>query len=429
MSAVFDEVIIKERLLVEGGSAKNILSQFDGPVTFNGEVRNNDKVTIEGLTKIKSTQGSTSSNTGDLVIDGGVGIGENLFVGKNVTASSNIGEGFFGNGEGLTNTSAKLTDYKTILPIPNHKIVMTGMSVGSDMTDASIDSSLNYSGGILSAPIFNGDLSGNVSGNASSSTTSANLSVGDANRVVFKDASNNAATSANLAFDGTTLTGVSFVNTSSFKADNNAGNIAQLQADGGIELERSDYSVKAGGPYIDFKKQGSISGNVVDMEARIQYDTTSGTNEGSLSFSVITDKNNLPNQSAEAGLTTRLRVMPKDGTTYPGGVKITGDLDVTGDIIAFSSSDIRLKENISPIENALNMINSLSGNTFDWKVGQSNKGTDTGILAQEVEALGLPGITQTRDNGAKAVRYERLIPVLIEAIKELTAKVNTLENK
>ena len=429
LSAVFDEIIVKERLLVEGGSAKNILSQFDGPVTFNGEVRNNDKVTIEGLTKIKSTQGSTSSNTGDLVIDGGVGIGENLFVGKNVTASSNIGEGFFGNGEGLTNTSAKLTDYKTILPIPNHKIVMTGMSVGSDMTDASIDSSLNYSGGILSAPIFNGDLSGNVSGNASSSTTSANLSVGDANRVVFKDASNNAATSANLAFDGTTLTGVSFVNTSSFKADNNAGNIAQLQADGGIELERSDYSVKAGGPYIDFKKQGSISGNVVDMEARIQYDTTSGTNEGSLSFSVITDKNNLPNQSAEAGLTTRLRVMPKDGTTYPGGVKITGDLDVTGDIIAFSSSDIRLKENISPIENALNMINSLSGNTFDWKVGQSNKGTDTGILAQEVEALGLPGITQTRDNGVKAVRYERLIPVLIEAIKELTAKVNTLENK
>ena len=75
------------------------------------------------------------------------------------------------------------------------------------------------------------------------------------------------------------------------------------------------------------------------------------------------------------------------------------------------------------------MINSLSGNTFDWKVGQSNKGMDTGILAQEVEALGLPGITQTRDNGVKAVRYDKLIPVLIEAIKELTAKVNTLENK
>ena len=116
--------------------------------------------------------------------------------------------------------------------------------------------------------------------------------------------------------------------------------------------------------------------------------------------------------------------------TTQDGIKVQGEgRFVNGDVIAFAASDIRLKENISPIENALSMINSLSGNTFDWKEGQSNKGMDTGILAQEVEALGLPGITQTRDNGVKAVRYDRLIPVLIEAVKELTAKVNTLENK
>ena len=98
-----------------------------------------------------------------------------------------------------------------------------------------------------------------------------------------------------------------------------------------------------------------------------------------------------------------------------------------GDIIAFSSSDITLKENISPIENALKMINSLSGNVFAWKSGLANKGMDTGIIAQEVEALGLPGITATRQDGTKGVRYDRLIPVLIEAVKELTAKVNALE--
>ena len=54
---------------------------------------------------------------------------------------------------------------------------------------------------------------------------------------------------------------------------------------------------------------------------------------------------------------------------------------------------------------------------------------DTGIIAQEVEALGLPGITATRRDGTKGVRYDRLIPVLIEAVKELTAKVDALENK
>ena len=52
---------------------------------------------------------------------------------------------------------------------------------------------------------------------------------------------------------------------------------------------------------------------------------------------------------------------------------------------------------------------------------------DTGVIAQEVEALGLPNVTTTRDDGTKAVRYDRLIPVLIEAVKELSAKVTALE--
>ena len=61
-----------------------------------------------------------------------------------------------------------------------------------------------------------------------------------------------------------------------------------------------------------------------------------------------------------------------------------------------------------------------------WKSG---KGDDTGVIAQEVEELGLPGVTETREDGTKAVRYERLVPVLIEAIKELSSKVSSLENQ
>ena len=52
---------------------------------------------------------------------------------------------------------------------------------------------------------------------------------------------------------------------------------------------------------------------------------------------------------------------------------------------------------------------------------------DTGVIAQQVEALGLPGITTTRADGTKAVRYERLVPILINAIQELEARVKTLE--
>ena len=90
-----------------------------------------------------------------------------------------------------------------------------------------------------------------------------------------------------------------------------------------------------------------------------------------------------------------------------------------------------LKEDISPISNALEMINSLTGNTFAWKPEagiMGNSGMDTGIIAQEVEALNLPGLSKRRGDGTLGVRYDRLIPVLIEAVKELSAKVNLLES-
>ena len=73
-------------------------------------------------------------------------------------------------------------------------------------------------------------------------------------------------------------------------------------------------------------------------------------------------------------------------------------------------SDQNLKENITIIPNALDKVKSLTGNTFKWKDGYpanaTNAGSnDTGIIAQEVEALGLAGITSTRDG---SVSYTHL---------------------
>ena len=103
-----------------------------------------------------------------------------------------------------------------------------------------------------------------------------------------------------------------------------------------------------------------------------------------------------------------------------GGVGISGALNVGGDITAFSSSDVSLKENITPISNAVDKVRSISGNTFTWNEKSVYNGEEgTGIIAQEIEALELPGVTETRQDGTKAVRYDRLVPLLIEAIKEL----------
>ena len=97
-------------------------------------------------------------------------------------------------------------------------------------------------------------------------------------------------------------------------------------------------------------------------------------------------------------------------------------------------SDQNLKENITPIPNSLSKVKAISGNTFTWKTGSDNilnhpglVGTDIGVIAQEIEALGLVGITTNyHETEYKVVRYDKLIPILIEAIKELSAKVDAL---
>ena len=160
---------------------------------------------------------------------------------------------------------------------------------------------------------------------------------------------------------------------------------------------------------------------------QIEGGTTSGQNVEIYTNNTITGK--FGYQSGGDGNYVRLY---HDGTerllTNSTGVKITGELEVTDDITAFSSSDKTLKDNITPIPNALDKVISISGNTFNWneKSGKEGQG-DTGVIAQEGEKLDLPGVTTTRDDGTKAVRYEKLVPLLIEAIKELKNEVDELK--
>ena len=106
-----------------------------------------------------------------------------------------------------------------------------------------------------------------------------------------------------------------------------------------------------------------------------------------------------------------------------------GRIDATNDIVAFSSSDIRFKENIKPIENAIDKIRKISGNTYDWKeenkIEHGYEGNDVGVIAQEIEAV-LPQLVQTRESGYKAVKYDKLVALLIEGIKEQQLQIEQL---
>jgi hypothetical protein len=109
-----------------------------------------------------------------------------------------------------------------------------------------------------------------------------------------------------------------------------------------------------------------------------------------------------------------------------------GRIDATNDIVAYSSSDIRFKENITPIENALDKISKISGNTYDWKaenkVEHGYEGNDVGVIAQEIEVV-LPQLVQTRENGFKAVKYDKLVALLIQGIKEQQIQIEELKAK
>jgi hypothetical protein len=75
LSVIFDEVIVKERLVVEGGNSGTVLSQFDGPVTFNKEAKFSDAVNIKGQLKVSNTEQSTSTTTGALIVSGAKSVG------------------------------------------------------------------------------------------------------------------------------------------------------------------------------------------------------------------------------------------------------------------------------------------------------------------------------------------------------------------
>jgi hypothetical protein len=104
-------------------------------------------------------------------------------------------------------------------------------------------------------------------------------------------------------------------------------------------------------------------------------------------------------------------------------------IEASGDVIAFGSSDERLKDNIEPIEDPLEKMDKIGGYTFVWNDKQSTyEGKDVGVIAQEIEEV-LPEVVTTRGNGFKAVKYEKIVPLLIESIKELKKEVDEIKHK
>jgi hypothetical protein len=152
---------------------------------------------------------------------------------------------------------------------------------------------------------------------------------------------------------------------------------------------------------------------------------------------------------ASAGLTVDTDTLVVDATNDRVGVNVspaeafhvTGNNVTTGDVVS-NYSDERLKTNINPIENALDKLNSLRGFDYDnvdanSEIGfQPTRKSDVGLSAQELQkvlphAVCIAPFDMDGNGGSKSgqnyltIRYERVVPLLVEAIKELNAKLES----
>ena len=373
LSVVFDEVTVKERIVVEGGKSKTALSEFDGPVTFNNEVQHKDVV------KIKSTTESTSATTGALVISGGVGIGGTVNLADDVKL-------VFGNDSDLSLSHSATSSVIESIGSLEFKGDPIKLTHGGTTRFQTISAGATIAGDMYAT---------NYYGNGGT------LDGIDQTKLV----DTNSNTRAQATATGVTITGTLSATTT---VDGTPAIIAQNT--GGASSTMQRWINGTSSVYLEVSAPVTLD----------EYQIVSTQQNNGIRFYN-------GNNGVMILYNNELRLQVQDTVVTIGDINQPDvDLQVTGDITAFKSSDIRLKDNISPITKALEKVKSISGNTYTKK---SDGSKHTGVIAQEIEALGLPGITTTRSSGYMAVDYEKIVPLLIEAIKELSVKVDTLEKQ
>ena len=404
LSVVFDEVIVKERILVEGGKSKQILSQFDGPITFNGDVRMNKKLVLNndlrviGKVDFQNTNDATSCSDANaaLRVQGGVAIGKKLFVCGDVDFGSNL----------------------------------------------QLDGTLTVTG----ESTFNGKINAN-DGIDIPDDKRLTLGTGD-DLQIYHNGSN--------SYIKDTGTGALVINTNSFNVKNAADSQWMIEAiEGqGVKLFHSGnikFETLSGGAIVrgnlevteDLQVNDDLTvndtANFAGNTVQITNNTVTASNfNGTASKSDTIKVNGLGNSfgphylllqegTAPGGHYTTARV--DSGLSYDSS---NNDLRLLGDLVAFVSDD-RVKTDKAPLDDALAKVCSLSGFTYNFNENGAELGFPTdrrhvGVSAQEVQKV-LPEAVKTRDDDYFTVQYEKIVPLLIEAIKELSDKVSTLEDK
>lgn len=193
-----------------------------------------------------------------------------------------------------------------------------------------------------------------------------------------------------------------------------------------------------------------VAENTVSMDIKDAGEFVVAVGEGENGDAFKVDENStavggkfLVNAGADTDPAAALDVFQIDGASgdvdmYKGNLTVhsgdvtmhAGNLTVTGEVTAQafnSESDERLKTNIVELEDALNKVKEMRGVRYNWRA-EDRSDAEVGVIAQEVHAQ-YPEITSNNEAGFLTVDYSRLTAVLIQAVKELEARVVALEAK
>ena len=399
LSVVFDEIIVKERILVEGGKSKQILSQFDGPVNFTGTVRFSDTINTLGIRakgKVDIVEDTDATSCVDqnaaLRVAGGVAIGKQLWVCErtNLNTLTVSGESIF-NAKLNVNTDIDLADDKKII-------------LGND------DDFEIFHNGTNSNTYF-------MDGNSTGGTI-----------IATKD-----FIVRNQADTQTMIQGIEGGGSILYYAGNR-----KIESTNGGGIVRGSLEVTED---LQVNQNSRFAGNTVQItNNKVTANQFEGTADVASEAPVYgTDSQGLNSHNFALMMSPSFLV---SGTVQKlhrdQNIKFntgTNELKCAGDIIAFVS-DERLKTDMVGITNALDKVNSLSGFTYTWTEWASEQGNQfdrskrhVGVSAQSSESSPEAVAPAPFNEEYLTVKYDKIVPLLIEAIEELSDKVSALEDK
>ncbi|MFM1876686.1 MAG: hypothetical protein RL266_2423 [Bacteroidota bacterium] len=400
-------------IVQDGGADHFLIDDNDGNAFFGGDVTFND--------------GSSAGTTLVQIADAGSGDDGRI----QVYNSGAINHIIHGDGDVVFNDLGNDRNFRVE---SDNEPNMFFLDAGLDMIGIGIGTptaQVHTTGTLRFANYTNGLLQVDGSGNVSTATGSSLFTAG-----------------TGLSWASTTLNSVWTANGTNIHNNNTANvGVGTTTPDSKlhVDVQTNGFNV----PLVVRNSGANTNGDVVGIglvNEQVEYgnffkvamvsERTAGFGVGKLHFLV----DGAADANSAALTDSKMTILP-DGNVGIGVTAPTVKLQVAGDATISGkfnsngiqeSSDIRFKQNIRPIESALENILKINGVTYYWNTAQFpdrnfNDGREIGVIAQELEKV-YPELVATDAEGYKSVQYSHLVPVLIEALKEQQAMIDRLSS-